>query len=115
MRQKNPTTTLGMPASSSIAGLMISRIHGGANSEGNSAAVTASGMAKISEISVILSVPTSSVISEYSGGSEVGFQVYDDPSPRPDWGRNIFPTPASCCVSLDVKIGTAFLPIKMKI
>src|ERR1043165_8635534 len=98
-----------------MAGLMISRIHGGANSEVNSAAVTAIGMATTSAIRVTLSVPTNSGISENSGGSDVGFHVYSDPPPLRVCGRNILPTLASFRTSLEVKMGSAFLPIKIKI
>src|SRR5690606_37012526 len=72
MSTKNPSTTEGMPARSSTAGLTISRTRRGASSEVKTAPSTATGTAKIKAISATLKVPTSRGRRLYLGTFETG-------------------------------------------
>ena len=76
IRAKKPITTEGKPASSSMAGLMISRNHVGAKAAEKSAARMAMGAANNIPISVILMVPTTRGTRPYLGLSETGCQAF---------------------------------------
>src|SRR5438309_112335 len=78
MRTKKPTTIDGIPARTSIAGLIHSRTRGGANSAVYNAAARPSGVANNMAIRVILSVPTMSGRMLYFGMPEIGCHVYGD-------------------------------------
>ena len=75
IRPKKPSTTEGMPASSSTTGFKISRTRGRAYCDTKSAAPTPSGTAKNIATTVTLIVPTMSGHSPYFGISETGCQT----------------------------------------
>ena len=72
IRAKNPSTTEGIPARNSIAGLTHSRVRCPAYCETKTAALTASGTATSMAMTVTLMVPTSSGHTPYLGISETG-------------------------------------------
>src|SRR5437773_2046240 len=78
MRTKKPTTIDGIPASTSIAGLIQPRARGGANSAVYNAAASPSGVANNMAMRVILSVPMMRGRMLYFGTPEIGCQVYGD-------------------------------------
>lgn len=73
IRPKNPYTTEGIPASSSIAGLMTAFTRGGASSDMKSALPIPNGTARTIAPTVTRRVPTISVKIPYEGGVPVGF------------------------------------------
>ena len=103
-------TTDGIPARSSIVGLITSRDLGPANSATWIAARTASGTASTSEITEIFSVPATSGRILYFGSSLTGCQR----KPAVAWGKKRAPGVTSRCTSALVRTGSASLPMNAR-
>ena len=112
---KKPSTTEGMPASSSMVGLSTSRRRRGANSEEKTAAATPTGTATAMATVVTLSVPAKSGTIEYLGTSPTGCQVKVAARPaRQTCGRNMRARSVSLASSGLVKSGSASRATKTK-
>jgi hypothetical protein len=112
---KNPSTTDGMPARSSMVGFSTSRSRRGANSEVKSAAATPIGVATAIATRVTFKVPTNSGIIEYFGTLLTGCQTKPGGLPsRTICGRNMRPRSTSCRTSGSVKRGSVSRATKTK-
>src|SRR4051812_3685970 len=113
---KNPSTTDGIPASSSTTGLTISRVRAPAYCETYTAAPTPSGTETAIATIVTLIVPRMSGQMPNFGMSETGCHIDPDSSyPGHSWGIHIFPRVTSSRTTLLYRIGAASLAVNTRI